>query len=72
MCVCPELLETSNFPADAKTKARKILSHAKGYSMGKTLTILHMDTCCAFSTIGLFQKKSSAPPPPPLTGGVVF
>ncbi|XP_068724869.1 alanine aminotransferase 1-like [Montipora capricornis] len=34
MCVCPELLESSNFPADAKTKARKILSYAKGYSMG--------------------------------------
>ena len=37
MCVCPELLETSNFPADAKAKARRILSETKGYSMGKAV-----------------------------------
>ncbi|XP_015766680.1 PREDICTED: alanine aminotransferase 2-like [Acropora digitifera] len=34
MCVCPELLETSNFPADAKAKARRILNETKGHSMG--------------------------------------
>lgn len=37
MCVCPELLETSNFPADAKAKARRILNETKGHSMGKAV-----------------------------------
>lgn len=34
MCVCPELLETSDFPADAKAKARRILNDTRGFSMG--------------------------------------
>ena len=39
MCVCPELLETSNFAADAKAKARKILDYTRGFSMGKVLIL---------------------------------
>lgn len=35
MCVCPELLDTADFPGDAKAKARRILSDTKGSSMGR-------------------------------------
>ena len=37
MCVCPELLETSDFPADAKAKARRILNDTRGFSMGRCI-----------------------------------
>lgn len=34
MCVCPELIDTADFPSDAKAKARSILNATKGHSMG--------------------------------------
>ena len=40
MCVCPELLNSPDIPSDAKAKARKILSHTKGSSMGKLLKLI--------------------------------
>ena len=40
MCVCPELLNSPDIPSDAKEKARKILSHTKGSSMGKLLKLI--------------------------------
>lgn len=35
MCVCPEIIDSSDMPSDAKAKARKILNDTKGYSMGE-------------------------------------
>lgn len=35
MCVCPELIDTADFPSDAKAKARSILNATKGHSMGE-------------------------------------
>ena len=34
MCVCPDLLNSSDFPSDAKATARKILNGTRGPSMG--------------------------------------
>ena len=58
MCVCPELLETSNFATDAKAKARKILDYTRGFSMGKVLWYIDGQLCVERYLEKVFKLKT--------------
>lgn len=52
LCINPNLLHSADFPADAKTRAERILQACGGHSLGK-------DVCRPLGRLGVLRGKAA-------------